>query len=138
MRRMAKTLLAIGAHYDDCVFGVPGILLQAARKHYRVVVLSLIGDSSNWAPTKGREKECAAGTVAISKDHGAEICVSRPRAPGPIFAGLVVAMVRWCLVILTSSSARLIDINNPGPSSRALTTVPEFTAPCAKARSGLS
>src|SRR6185312_15649256 len=70
---MAKTLLAIGAHYDDCVFGIPGILLQAARKHYRVVLLSVIGDYSNWQPTRGREKEFLDGTIAISKEYGAEM-----------------------------------------------------------------
>src|SRR5205814_7220426 len=70
---MAKTVLAIGAHYDDCVFGIPGILLQAARKHYRVVILSLIGDYSNWSPTRGREKEFLEATAAISKEHGAEM-----------------------------------------------------------------
>src|SRR5207248_1398951 len=70
---MNKTLLAIGAHYDDCVFGIPGILLQALRKHYRVVILSIIGDYTNWAPTRGREKKVLEGITEISREHGAEM-----------------------------------------------------------------
>ena len=69
---MSKTILAIGAHYDDCVFGIPGTLLRAVRKNYRVVVLSLIGDYSEWRPARGRGQELVDGTVALCREYGVE------------------------------------------------------------------
>lgn len=70
---MNRSLLAIGAHYDDCVFGIPGILLDAVRKHYRVVILSIIGDYANWPPVKGRADKFRETVVRLAWERGMEM-----------------------------------------------------------------
>jgi len=68
-----KTILALGAHYDDWVFGIPGTLIKAARKGHRVVVLTLIGDYSNFAPARERSAELRDGCIEIGREYGAEL-----------------------------------------------------------------
>lgn len=70
---MAKTILALGAHYDDCPFGVPGILLKAVKQHYRVVICSLIGDYANWPPVKDRAQALLDKTTEMAKERGIEM-----------------------------------------------------------------
>jgi LmbE family N-acetylglucosaminyl deacetylase len=67
-----QTVLGIGAHYDDCAFGVPGILLKAVENGHRVVVLTLIGDYDNWKPVRGRGAALVDGTRGIAAEYGVE------------------------------------------------------------------
>src|SRR5688500_7742109 len=73
MASTPKTILAIGAHYDDCVFGIPGILLQAVQQNHRVVVLSLIGDYTNWQAAKDRSNEITEVSNSLAHYLGVEM-----------------------------------------------------------------
>ena len=67
-----KTILALGAHYDDCIYGVPGILLKAVKLGHRVVIISLLGDNSNWKKVEGRDQKLVDETVSLCADFGVE------------------------------------------------------------------
>jgi N-acetylglucosamine malate deacetylase 1 len=66
-------LLAIGAHYDDCIFGIPGILLRAVDQGHQATILSVIGDYRNWAPV-GEERQGALtnGMRQLCEEKGIE------------------------------------------------------------------
>jgi LmbE family N-acetylglucosaminyl deacetylase len=70
---MPKTILAIGAHYDDCPFGIPGILLKAIRSHQRVVILNVIGNYSQWPPVQGRDRQLVEFSQLLARERGMEM-----------------------------------------------------------------
>lgn len=67
-----RTILAIGAHFDDCEIGAGGLVFKAVKKGHRVVVLNVVGDYSTWYVTKGRESRIREWNDAKAREMGVE------------------------------------------------------------------
>ena len=64
-----RTFLAIEAHADDATLGAGGILLEAARRGHRVVIVTVVSDFATWATSAGREAELREGLVEIAGEY---------------------------------------------------------------------
>ena len=67
-----RTILVIGAHYDDCEIGAGGLIFKALKMGHRVVLLNVVGDYSTWRVTKGRESRYREQNVAQALAMGVE------------------------------------------------------------------
>lgn len=67
-----KTILVIGAHYDDCEIGAGGLIFKAVKKGHRVVLLNVVGDYSTWNVTQGREARIREQNDAKAREMGVE------------------------------------------------------------------
>jgi len=67
-----KTFLAVEGHMDDAEIGVGGILIQAAKKGHRVVIVTVASDYTTWAATVGREDRTKLELMELAKSFGFE------------------------------------------------------------------
>jgi LmbE family N-acetylglucosaminyl deacetylase len=71
-RSPRKTILVIGAHYDDCEIGAGGLIFKAVKRGHRVVLLNVVGNYSTWYVTQGREARIREQNVAQARAMGVE------------------------------------------------------------------
>jgi len=94
------SIVAIGAHMDDCWLGAGATCLKAARKGHRVTFVTAINCYRYWPTTRGREEEihpqldalCGKNGIALIKlGHDYMRLVNRPELVGElsgVLAGL--------------------------------------------------
>lgn len=52
-----KTIVAVGAHMDDCWYGMGGMALKATACGHRVVMVQGVGLYRTWPTVRGRADE---------------------------------------------------------------------------------
>lgn len=67
-----KTFLVVEGHIDDGEIGAGGVLIQAARAGHRVVIVTVAGNYSSWAPTVGREDRTKREALELAQSFGFE------------------------------------------------------------------
>lgn len=67
-----KTFLVVEGHIDDAEIGAGGVLIQAVRAGHRVVIVTVAGNYSSWAPTVGREDRTKREAIELAQSFGFE------------------------------------------------------------------
>ena len=53
----SKTIVAVGAHMDDCWLGMGGFALKAVARGHRMVMVQAVGKYRTWPTVRGRASE---------------------------------------------------------------------------------
>lgn len=72
MAKPTKTFLAIEAHADDATLGAGAVLLEAARRGHRVVIVTVVSNFATWGTTAGREQQTRDSLVELADQYGFE------------------------------------------------------------------
>lgn len=72
MAQSKRTFLAIEAHADDATLGAGAVLIEAARRGHRVVIVTVVSDFATWQTTVGREARTRDGLVELADRYGFE------------------------------------------------------------------
>ncbi len=76
---MAKTntnplsIVAIGAHMDDCWLGMGGVALRAVRNGHRVTMIQAVSRYGAWPVVAGRGKEIKPVVQKLADDAGVSL-----------------------------------------------------------------
>jgi len=72
MAQHNRTFLAIEAHADDATLGAGAVLIEAARRGHRVVIVTVVSDFATWQTTIGRESQTRDGLLELADRYGFE------------------------------------------------------------------
>jgi LmbE family N-acetylglucosaminyl deacetylase len=64
------SIVAVGAHLDDCWLGMGGVALKAARHGHRVTMIQAVSVYGAWPVVGGREAEIKPVLQRLADDHG--------------------------------------------------------------------
>lgn len=67
------SILAIGAHLDDCWLGMGGVALKAARRGHRVTMVQAVSTYGAWPVVAGRGAEIKPRLQKIADDAGVKL-----------------------------------------------------------------